>query len=59
MDCATNNLPHVAFIDPAYTTGFQEFSNDDHRHVDIRNGQAIVNQIYSAVTKSPAWPKIC
>jgi phospholipase C len=56
-DCATNNLPQVAFIDPAYTTGVQEFSNDDHPHADIRSGEAFLNQIYSAVTKSPAWPK--
>ena len=56
-DCATNNLPKVAFVDPRYTTGLQEFTNDDHPHVDIRNGQAFVNQIYSAVTQSPAWPK--
>ena len=30
-------------------------SNDDHPHVDIRNGEAFLNQVYQAVTSSPAW----
>jgi phospholipase C len=56
-DCATNNLPQVAFVDPRYTTGFQEFTNDDHPFADIRGGEAFLNQIYRAVTTSQAWPK--
>jgi phospholipase C len=31
-------------------------SNDDHPHADIRNGEAFLNQVYTAVTNSPAWP---
>ena len=27
----------------------------DHPHADIRNGQAYLNGIYTAVTRSPAW----
>ncbi len=30
-------------------------SNDDHPHADIRNGEAFLNQVYRAVTHSPAW----
>jgi phospholipase C len=28
---------------------------DDHPHADIRNGEAFLNLIYTAVTRSPAW----
>jgi len=31
-------------------------SNDDHPFADIRNGQAFMNLVYEAVTKSPNWP---
>ena len=30
-------------------------SNDDHPFADIRNGQAFMNLVYSAVTAGPAW----
>ena len=30
-------------------------SGDDHPHADIRNGEAFLNLIYTAVTRSPAW----
>jgi len=30
-------------------------SNDDHPFADIRNGEAFLNLVYTAVTQSPAW----
>jgi phospholipase C len=56
-DCATNHLPAVSFVDPRFIGELDGVSNDDHPHADIRNGQAFLNQIYTAVTTSPAWPK--
>src|SRR4029079_11565498 len=31
-------------------------SGDDHPHADIRNGEALLNAVYTAVTTRPAWP---
>jgi len=55
LDCASGHLPQVSFIDPRFTDETSGTSNDDHPHADIRNGEAFLNQIYSAVTKGPAW----
>jgi phospholipase C len=55
-DCASGNLPQVSFIDPRFVDENSGASNDDHPHADIRNGQAFLNQIYSAVTSGPKWP---
>jgi phospholipase C len=55
-DCAAGTLPQVAFVDPRFTGEEQGLSNDDHPHADIRNGEAFLNQVYEAVTASPAWP---
>src|SRR5262245_33065463 len=54
-DCAANTLPKVAFVDPRFLGEAQGLSNDDHPFADVRNGQAFMNTVYSAVTQSPAW----
>jgi len=54
-DCASGNLPDVAFVDPRFLGESQGTSGDDHPFADIRNGQAFLNTVYNAVTKSPAW----
>ena len=54
-DCATGNLPHVAFVEPRFLGEELGLSSDDHPHADIRNGQAFIDQVYRAVTSSPAW----
>ena len=56
-DCATGNLPNVSFVDPRFIGEELGLSNDDHPHADIRNGQAFLDQIYRAVTTSPAWSR--
>jgi phospholipase C len=50
-------LPSVAFVDPGFGGEDQGISTDDHPHGDLRVGEALMNQVYTAVTQSPAWPK--
>jgi len=56
-DCAAGTLPQVAYVDPRFLGEEQGTSGDDHPHADIRDGEAFLNQVYTAVTTSPAWPK--
>jgi phospholipase C len=55
-DAAAGTLPHVSFVDPRFLGEQEGVSNDDHPFADVRNGQALLNQVYEAVTTSPAWP---
>jgi phospholipase C len=55
-DAAAGTLPHVSFVDPRFLGEQEGLSNDDHPFADIRNGQDFLNQVYAAVTRSPAWP---
>jgi phospholipase C len=57
LDCATGRLPEVAVVDPRFIDESSGTSGDDHPHADIRNGEAFLNLVYTAVTRSPAWPK--
>jgi phospholipase C len=54
-DCALGTLPAVSFVDPEFIQEATGTTNDDHPHADIRNGQARMNEVYEAVTRSPAW----
>jgi len=56
LDCATGALPAVAYLDPRFLGEDQGVSNDDHPHADIRVGESFLNDVYRAVTTSPAWP---
>jgi phospholipase C len=56
-DAAAGTLPHVSFVEPSFLGEPFGVSNDDHPHADIRNGQAFLNLVYSAVTNGPAWSK--
>ena len=56
-DAAAGTLPHVAFVEPRFLGEAEGLSNDDHPFADIRNGQAFMNLVYSAVVRSPAWPR--
>jgi phospholipase C len=55
LDAAAGTLPEVAFVDPRFIDSTLGISNDDHPHADIRNGEAFLDLIYRAVTRSPAW----
>ena len=43
------------FVEPRFLGEAQGVSNDDHPFADIRNGEAFLNLVYTAVTQSPAW----
>jgi phospholipase C len=55
QDCAAGTLPEVAFVEPRFIGEEQGLSTDDHPHADVRNGQAFMNEVYSAIVRSPAW----
>jgi phospholipase C len=55
--CATGELPHVSYVDPKFIQELTGTTNDDHPHADVRDGQAFLNQVYTAVTSSPAWKR--
>jgi phospholipase C len=55
-DAAAGTLPHVSFVEPRFLGEEVGASNDDHPFADVRNGQAFMNAVYTAVTRSPAWP---
>ena len=42
-------------MDPRFVGEDEGTSSDDHPHADIRSGEYFLNQIYTAVTHSPAW----
>jgi phospholipase C len=56
-DCESGKLPKVSFVDPRFIGEDQGTAGDDHPHSDIRVGQAFLNQVYEAITNSPAWKK--
>jgi phospholipase C len=56
-DCASGNLPHVAFVDPRFLGEASGTSDDDHPHADIRDGEAFLDLVYNAITTGPAWSK--
>ena len=54
-DAAAGNLPEVAFVDGLFAQEATGTGNDDHPHVDIRNGEKLMSDVYAAVTGSPQW----
>ena len=57
LACATGRLPNVSYVDPRFIEELTGTTSDDHPHADIRNGQAFLNEVYTAVTTSPAWKR--
>jgi phospholipase C len=54
-DCESGDLPAVSFLDPRFFNEELGTAGDDHPHSDLRVGQAFLNQVYEAITNSPAW----
>jgi phospholipase C len=52
---ATGTLPAVSFVDPSYTLLDDGSGNDDHPHADIRNGDAFLAAVFSALATGPSW----
>ena len=55
LDCRLGRLPHVAFVDPLFTSSSEGTAADDHPHADIRAGEYFLARTYRAITTSPAW----
>ena len=45
----------MSFVEPRFLGEEVGASNDDHPFADVRNGQALMNLVYSAVPRGPAW----
>jgi phospholipase C len=54
-DAAAGNLPSFCMVDPSFGGEANGTSTDDHPHADVRNGQALLAQIYEALRTSPNW----
>jgi phospholipase C len=56
-DAAKGELRDVSWIDPNFIdlSVLDPNSNDDHPPSDVKAGQALVLEIYEALTKSPSW----
>jgi phospholipase C len=54
-DAAAGRLANVSLVDPRFVGEEQGTSNDDHPFADIRNGQVLIDEVYRAITSSPAW----
>ena len=56
-NAAAGTLPPFCMVDPSFTGEAQGISSDDHPHADIRNGEALLGQIYNALSSSPNWSR--
>jgi phospholipase C len=55
QDCASGDLPEVAFVDPPFFSEDAGTSSDDHPHGDVRAGESWLYQTYRAVTTGRDW----
>lgn len=54
----TGDLPSVSWIDPNFTDVPESLApNDDHPPGDVAPGQQLVEQLYRALSRGPAWSK--
>jgi len=56
-DVAAGDLASLTYIDPAFLGESSGVSKDDHPLADIRNGQALMNEVYNILRSSPLWEK--
>jgi len=54
-DCASGDLPEVAFVDPPFAGEDSGTSSDDHPHGDVRAGESWLYETYLAVTTGRDW----
>jgi len=56
FDATHGNLPAYTFIEPAYDDdGNGGFANSQHPDFPVDRGEALIREIYYALTKSPDW----
>ncbi len=56
-ECKRGTLPAVCHVEPAWTLPILGLGSDDHPNADIRVGESFLDEVYEAVTSSPAWPR--
>jgi phospholipase C len=56
-DAAAGNLPSISYIDPRFDGEGAGTSTDDHPLADIRNGQVLMNEVYTTLSSAPTWAK--
>ncbi len=54
QDAAAGELPAYSFLEPQFSGPEQ---NDQHPDADIRPGDKLIADVYSAMSSSPAWDK--
>jgi len=54
-DCASGNLPEVAYVDPPFLGEDTGTSSDDHPHGDVRAAESWLYRTYRAVTTGLDW----
>ena len=54
-DCAAGTLPQVAMIEPRFDNAYTGPGNDDHWPHDIRLGQEVISDAFTALAESSAW----
>jgi phospholipase C len=54
-DAASGKLPFYSFLCPRYTNAPEGRANSQHAPDDVRYGDALIADVYSAVRKSPLW----
>ena len=55
-DCAAGTLPQVAMVEPRFDNAYTGIGNDDHWPHDIRMGQELISDVFTALAESSHWP---
>jgi phospholipase C len=57
-DARRGNLPAYTFIEPAYDDDDNgNFANSQHPDFPVDRGEALISDVYYALTKSPGWKR--
>jgi len=52
---SAGTLPNYSFLCPRYADKAGQFANSQHAPYDVRNGDALIGQVYNALRSSPQW----
>lgn len=58
-DCAHGDLASYTFIEPRYDDDLASglYANSQHPDFPVDEGEKLIKEVYTALTKSPRWPK--
>lgn len=54
-DAAAGALPAISFVEARAKGESAGSSTDDHPLADIRNGQVLMNEVYTTLSQAPTW----